>query len=400
MNKSISLNKGLQSNVLIKEDNTDEKNKISRRNNSMSDSDIIFRNRNFLKKQVIKENNNNKKSQIDEKCLPEKFYKNNIFQYYYSTIEYLKKFYFNSYINNYNNFSKNKKNNISKNSKTLNKNNYLSCDKNFYNISYVNTLSENIDNNMKNNSFINNYKEKKCNFIFNIKNENYKNKTSGSNKNLINEKEKKREQFSKTKNNNNNLNSYFESNSKSNNNEFKSLIININCPSFKPSNINNKEIKNITSEYNTISYKYENKNKGKENDFGEEEYSIKMFGKKGWICALCNNFNFETRIKCNRCKSLKNPKKIVNTKSKIKNEFNSNNDEENSDWICSKCQNLNYSFRTICNRCKAPKIYQFLVKPVFYQNIIYNNIIRYSPELTPSYIILNNAQNICLNKIV
>jgi hypothetical protein len=246
---------------------------------------------------------------------------------------------------------------------------------------------------MKNNSFINNYKDKKSNFIYNNKKEN---KVSESNKNLTNEEEGKINAFPKTEINNNNLNSNFEPNSKSNNNEFKNLIVNINCPSFKPSNFNNKEIKNIISESNTISNKIENKNRDKENGLTEDEYSIKMFGKNGWICVLCNNFNYETRTRCNRCKSLKNPKKIVNTKYKTKNGFNSNNDV--SDWICSKCQNLNYSFRTICNRCKEPKIYQFLVKPAFYQNIIYNKNIRYSLKLTPFYIILNNTPNIYLNK--
>ena len=124
-----------------------------------------------------------------------------------------------------------------------------------------------------------------------------------------------------------------------------------------------------------------------------------MFGKKGWICVLCNNFNFETRVMCNRCKALKNPKKIVNIKNKINSGINQNNDDENKDWICSKCQNFNYSFRTICNRCKVPKIYQFVVKPVLYQNIIYNNIIAYSPILAPSYFILNHTPNTQSSKI-
>ena len=386
MNKSISLNKGLQDSVIIKDDiTTDGKNKNSMRSKLMNDFDGNYKNRNFLRKQVIKENNSNKKFQIEKECLPENCFKNNIFQYYYSTIEFLKKYYFNSYINN--NISKNKKSNIFKN------NNYYFCDKNLYNVSYINTLNANFTISMKNNIFINNYKDKKSNFIYNYKKENDKNKTSESNRKLINEEKGKIDASPKTEININNLNSNFESNSKSNNNEFKNLIVNINCPSFKPSNFNNKETKNITSESNTISNNVENRNRDKENDLTEDEYSIKMFGKNGWICVLCNNFNYQARVRCNRCKSLKNPKKIVNTKSKIKNDFNSNNDVK--DWICSKCQNLNYSFRTICNRCKEAKI----VKPVFYQNFIYNNIIRYSPKLTPSYIILNNTPNIYLNKI-
>ena len=125
-----------------------------------------------------------------------------------------------------------------------------------------------------------------------------------------------------------------------------------------------------------------------------------MFGKKGWICVLCNNFNFETRVKCNRCKELKNPKKIIKPKCELNNENNLNNDNENSDWVCSKCLNFNYSFRTICNRCKVPKIIQFLDKPFLHQNIIYNNIMSYSPILSPSFVILNNIPYFYLNKFV
>ena len=101
--------------------------------------------------------------------------------------------------------------------------------------------------------------------------------------------------FSKEVVNNNNLNS--------NKNEFKNLIININCPSFKLCNFKNNE-------NNSNNYIKSESNKGKENDLEkEEEYSLKMFGKKGWICVLCNNFNFEKRVICNRCKASKKPKK-------------------------------------------------------------------------------------------
>ena len=390
MNKNMSLNNRLECNALIKADyiRNDETNKILTKNKIMNDSEGNFKsskkNKNFLRKQDIKENNN-----YENKCLPDYFFKNNIFQYYYSTIEYMKKYY-NFYMNrDYNN-------SISKNNNYLNKKNYNICENNINSISsYSKTSNINENNNMKNTIFINNYEDKKINFIFN-KNVNLKNKTSESFNNLSNKDTKKINAFSKEIVSNNNLNS--------NNNEFKNLIININCPSFKPCNFKNNENNSnnyIKSESNIFSNQVENVSKGKENDLEkEEEYSIKMFGKKGWICVLCNNFNFETRAKCNRCKASKNPKKIVNTKCKIKNKNNQNNDDENNDWICSKCQNLNYSFRTICNRCKAPKIYQFVIKPFLYQNIIYNNIIRYSPKLTPSYAIFNNTPNIYLNKIV
>ena len=31
------------------------------------------------------------------------------------------------------------------------------------------------------------------------------------------------------------------------------------------------------------------------------DYTLEIFGRKGWICKNCNNFNYETRKKCNRC---------------------------------------------------------------------------------------------------
>ena len=400
MNKNMSLINGLECNALLKagDKSTDEINKIRTKNKIMNDFDgnsKLFQkkrniNKNFLRKKFIKENNSLENDQKDDECLYDEFFKNHVFQYYYSTIEYLKKYY-NIYMKN--DYS----NSISKNNNIFNVNNYYFYDKNNSNLSYIKTsnINKNININMKNNFFINNFQEKTINFIYNnSKNVNKRNKTSGSFNNLANEDTKKINTFSKEVISNNNLNSIFEPKNKSN------LIININCPSFKPSNFNNEENNDIISESNIISNKCENKNKGKENDLTEEEYSVEMFGKKGWICVLCNNFNFETRVKCNRCKALKNPKKIMNPKYKINNENNLNKDDENSDWICSKCKNLNYSFRTICNRCKALKITQFVEKPFVYQNIIFNNIMNYSPVLAPSFVILNNIPNIYLNKFV
>ena len=402
MNINMSLNNRLKCNILNKADDisTDEANKIRIKNKIMIEQQGNFKtsknekkiNKNFLRKQIIKENNDLKNDQEEEECLLDDFSKNYVFQYYYSTIEYMKKYYNNMDFDYYNN---------SKNNNALNINNYYSYEKNIYNISYIKTSNINKNNKMNNNILVNDCQDKKINFIINnCKNENDKNKKSECCNNLEKEDTKKINSFSKEEITIHNLNSNFETDNKSNINGFQNLIININCPSFKPSNYNNKENISIKSQSDSIPNKVENKNKGKENAFPEEEYSTQMFGKKGWICVLCNNFNFETRIMCNRCKALKNPKKIVNAKYKIKDEINQNNEGENYDWICSKCQNFNYSFRTICNRCKAPKICQLAVKPVLYQNIIFNNIIRYSRILTPSYFIINRMPNTNSNKIV
>ena len=406
MNKNFPLNNRAECNILNKADDisNNEMNKIRTKNKIMSKHEgnfISFKcekkiNKNFLRKQIIKEDNTLKKDQ-EEECFLNDFSKNHIFQYYYSTIEYLKK-YNNSYMDS--NFN----NNISKKNNTVI--NDFSYDKDIYNVSYIKTSNINKNNKINTDFFINSYQDRIINFIYNnSKNVNEKNKTNGSYNNLEKEDTKKINSFSKESFINHNLNSHLEPNNKSTINEFQNLIININCPSFKPSNFNKEESNNIKSQSDTISKKVENKNKGNENVLQEEEYTTEMFGKKGWICILCNNFNYETRIMCNRCKALKNPKKIVNTKNKIKNGINPNNEGENSDWICSKCQNFNYSFRTICNRCKTPKIYhQFVVKPALYQNITYNNITRYLPLLTPSYFniydILNHMPNTHSNQIV
>ena len=82
-----------------------------------------------------------------------------------------------------------------------------------------------------------------------------------------------------------------------------------------------------------------------------DEYTLEMFGRVGWICEQCNNFNYETRNKCNRCHMNKMPKRII----KDQNSLEGKNNPSKSDWICSNCRNFNYSFRIICNRCKKKK---------------------------------------------
>ena len=94
--------------------------------------------------------------------------------------------------------------------------------------------------------------------------------------------------------------------------------------------------------------------------------NTEMFGRKGWICPYCNNFNYESRNKCNRCKLDKND--LVNSKKKItengigninKNIFEGKGQkhfsEREGDWICFNCKNVNFAFRIICNRCQLPK---------------------------------------------
>ena len=197
--------------------------------------------------------------------------------------------------------------------------------------------------------------------------------------------------------------------------EKKSIVL--DCPSFIPSNFNKKEeeenellrtnskdssIKDKESDSTSaVSEKKEeenndslNKEKEKEKNkknvqkLEKKEYIVEMFGRRGWICSLCNNFNYESRNKCNRCGIVKRPKKILDLKQKfeskeikeIKNRNDNNNKE--GDWICFNCRNLNYSFRNVCNRCKIPKV-----------NQVMSNNIQKNPSYSfpcPFFIIRNN----------
>ena len=79
-------------------------------------------------------------------------------------------------------------------------------------------------------------------------------------------------------------------------------------------------------------------------------FTIKMFGKLGWICLICNNFNYQGRKICNRCHNIKQAKDINNLFSD--GYFN---EKQKNDWLCSYCGNINFSFREICNMCKIQK---------------------------------------------
>ena len=94
-----------------------------------------------------------------------------------------------------------------------------------------------------------------------------------------------------------------------------------------------------------------------------KEYLLEMFGRLGWICNKCNNFNYETRNRCNRCSADKDPRSLaeIQKKNKEKEEAAQNkkkNKEQKVDWVCSHCSNLNFGFRKLCNRCQMPKTQQ------------------------------------------
>ena len=187
----------------------------------------------------------------------------------------------------------------------------------------------------------------------------------------------------------------------------------LDCPPFIPSNYKKKEDEKFirkksedsiskdkeSDSTSAISEKKEDeiitdimKNPSKKNNnekIDKEVYLVEMFGRKGWICKLCNNFNYETRVKCNRCGIIKKPKRLMEIKQK--------NDEEHNkegDWKCIHCKNLNYSFRKLCNRCKLPKMIPYINNR---NNQMVNQFNLPIFQVSPSLFCYNNGQLMLCN---
>lgn len=158
---------------------------------------------------------------------------------------------------------------------------------------------------------------------------NYEPKNKFSNNNINNQINTDNYNFTNTVNNNNDLNLIKNNNSMNNNNEIQKETF----------NSMNKDLNQI-------------------NKLEPKDYLIRMFGKYGWICRICNNFNFETRNKCNRCFYYKLPKTLIEiNKQKEENKklHKKKAKEKKTDWICLNCNNLNYAFRKFCNRCQIER---------------------------------------------
>lgn len=87
-----------------------------------------------------------------------------------------------------------------------------------------------------------------------------------------------------------------------------------------------------------------------------------MYGKQGWICHSCKNFNYESRVKCNRCQKIPLKEVKLNQVQNVKITNENLDDskkikltEREGDWSCVKCKNLNFAFRIKCNRCQITK---------------------------------------------
>ena len=86
-----------------------------------------------------------------------------------------------------------------------------------------------------------------------------------------------------------------------------------------------------------------------------DDYIVRMFGRYGWICRLCKNFNFNARMICNRCHEVKAPK----LKKEMAKDNNKKKRAKKIDWVCLNCHNINYSFRKFCNICQIERKPEF-----------------------------------------
>ena len=229
-----------------------------------------------------------------------------------------------------------------------------------------------------NNKILNNFFEQKDLNVnqFYKTNENESKKDIKDNKlniNSINLKEGLHEinkEHSNIFNNNNNFNLHM------NNNNF--IYCNNYINIINPIHLNksiNYDSHDTTNNINVISF-----GKGQDNlNLNKESYLIKMFGRLGWICRICNNFNFKSRNICNRCQTIKAPKtkeeikqnKEINQKIKKKIKEEKIREEKKREekikekkadklnWFCPKCQNINYYFRKFCNKCKIKRKKEF-----------------------------------------
>ena len=322
-----------------------------------------------------------------------------IFYYYDSTNKYLKNR--KDYINLFNNLNHSKNFICTKSNSDSNINNNLDenkslasastkksktdLDENNNNLYIINNININVNQNtIKNNNNNNKYYSKQNMYKDNLNNDDYLLEF-----NLLNRTQNLAQINNNIYNNNNylrklncqnllNLNQTTPSNNTKTNfvNKFNGDSIypvlkepNINTPFYTQnfnnqnpnSNINvnispkNKKISTPENKNSLLNIKSNSSSSDEEinkNKKEQDDYLVKMFGRTGWICILCNNFNYETRYKCNRCGLQKRPKKLLELSNK-KELFVKYN--KNGDWLCNECQNLNYSFRKVCNRCKAPK---------------------------------------------
>ena len=205
-----------------------------------------------------------------------------------------------------------------------------------------------------------------------------------------------------SQNNDNNINNEIKYDIKENNSikdkNNEQNFINNNALNVEIKNINNVEEEDkIKLEMQIMQFENENeKANEKENEMEKEKYVFEKFGKMGWECEKCSNFNFESRTICNRCEAPKQPKSLEQIK--IENEQKSVERkkkpliERKGDWQCPICHNLNFAFRQSCNRCKLSKeVYLKIISQQVFNDKNMNNGMNVRNSYTGSTQIINNS---------
>ena len=142
-------------------------------------------------------------------------------------------------------------------------------------------------------------------------------------------------------------------------NNFNNYPSNINKLEMNKGELNNMNNMNNINNINNINMQ---KNQIK---LDPSEYIFEKYGKRGWLCECCNNFNFASRMKCNKCGVKIKPIIIKNIQNNL-NEQKKKKEKKKlvkkrGDWICPNCSNNNFAFRENCNRCHLPKQRAFLI---------------------------------------
>eukprot|EP00928_Gymnodinium_smaydae_P052944 TRINITY_DN37060_c0_g1_i1.p2 TRINITY_DN37060_c0_g1~~TRINITY_DN37060_c0_g1_i1.p2 ORF type:complete len:315 (+),score=63.88 TRINITY_DN37060_c0_g1_i1:77-946(+) len=63
---------------------------------------------------------------------------------------------------------------------------------------------------------------------------------------------------------------------------------------------------------------------------------VKNMKEGDWLCQMCGNHNFASRVECNKCKAVRPGMK-------------------RGDWVCRECKHHNFSKNTECKKCAAPR---------------------------------------------
>ena len=146
----------------------------------------------------------------------------------------------------------------------------------------------------------------------------------------------------------------------------------------KENEVEYKALKNITNKKN----------------YKDNEKKEAVIPEGGWVCLVCQNYNFYGRTKCNRCGKVKTKDdpigkpKYLSKKSTDENippflSLRKKLKEQEGNWRCQLCKNINYAFRRQCNRCRQDKGFirtglnkqaQPYISPIQKQAIVQSNL--------------------------